>query len=69
MAVPELHEAVIFNRTDEMVALIKAGKDVNQVDCTQRTPLDYCISITPNAETTTADSEYIESVLGEMSIA
>ena len=43
---PKLHELVLLNDdTEELVALIKAGHDVNQQDSSCRTPLDYCVSL------------------------
>lgn len=46
---PKLHEVVMLNddssTLDEIVALIKAGHDVNRQDHSCRTPLDYCVSL------------------------
>ena len=57
---PKLHEAVTLNDdVDEIVALIKAGHDVNRQDVSCRTPLDYCVSVGVCYDHVTEESKYM----------
>ena len=43
--VRELHEAVLYDNLDDIVPLVKEGADINQQDSSNRTCLDYCVSL------------------------
>ncbi len=40
-----LHEAVVNDKQEDMQRLISEGEDVNGQDGSNRTPLDYCVSL------------------------
>lgn len=44
----DLHEAVVLDKLDEMIELIRGGSNVNGKDPTGRTPLDYCVTLDAN---------------------
>lgn len=43
----EFLDAILMNKEEEIIKLLKKGADVNGKDASHRTPLDFCLSLNP----------------------